>query len=220
VAENGTRSKDDDDGVRSQGARKDMHRTKTFLAHVSPVQEGQPRVAISCTDMTQLQHARLRAFSLQQQQSAIARISELLLKSPEPSALYDEVLEALLANASFGTSGIIVELAGSTRELEVVASRGFGVGPLRSLSECGEAGRLLYIAIDRGGIVFMNVDRASDTDPPSPSTPCERGSISPSEGLRFCRPASVAPFMSMVSSSGRSDSTDAVRHWTTRASAS
>jgi signal transduction histidine kinase/CheY-like chemotaxis protein/chemotaxis methyl-accepting protein methylase len=139
--------------------------------------------SIAFNDVTELEAARVRADVRAQQHAAIARISELAFSSPLPNRLYEAALSALFGHrlwqksderpavtassasgvrpkGSAWSAGIIVELAGQAAGYEVMAARGLGVEPLRTLRGMGDATALLDAVVAGACIVSQGGERA------------------------------------------------------------
>jgi PAS domain S-box-containing protein len=133
---------------------------QTYLARISAAENaGEPGVSIAFADVTQFESASARAAAQRHQNAALARISHLALTLTDARSLCEEALGVLFGSVRGCSAGIIVELAGGTRELEVVASRGLGAEPLRRLQTLGDAAALLDAVLDAGCIVSQSGDR-------------------------------------------------------------
>jgi PAS domain S-box-containing protein len=144
-------------------------RQNTYLARISSAGgPGGARVTIAFTDVTALEAAKAQAVAQQHRQVAIARLSELALRSPESRRLYDEALELLFGNVHACTAGIIVECGEAGGAFEVVASRGLGADPLGALRRMGDAAVLLNEVVERRCVVWQSGERAAWGGPSAP----------------------------------------------------
>jgi signal transduction histidine kinase/chemotaxis methyl-accepting protein methylase/ActR/RegA family two-component response regulator len=133
---------------------------QAYLARISAAENaGEQGVSIAFADVTQFESASARAAAQRRQNAALARLSHLALTLTDTRSLCDEVLGVLFGSVRGCSAGIIVELAGGTRELEVVTSRGLGLEPLRTLHTLGDAAALLDAVLDAGCIVSQSGDR-------------------------------------------------------------
>jgi signal transduction histidine kinase/CheY-like chemotaxis protein/chemotaxis methyl-accepting protein methylase len=134
----------------------------------------EPGLTITFTDVTQLELAKSRAIVQRHQHAALARLSELALTLAEPKRVYDEALGALFGNLPGCSGGVIVELGARSRAFELVASRGLGADPLRTLARRGGATALLDAVVARGCVVTQSGELASWVGPDASSNPTEQ----------------------------------------------
>lgn len=130
-------------------------RGRAYLVRVSAA----PRsgaLTIAYVDVTPIEAARARAVAEQHRQAALARISELGAGLATSGPLYEEALAALFSNVPACSAGAIAELAGGPQRYEVVASRGLGADPLRTLRGMGDAVPLLDQAVARECVVSQH----------------------------------------------------------------
>jgi signal transduction histidine kinase/chemotaxis methyl-accepting protein methylase/CheY-like chemotaxis protein len=143
---------------------------QTYLARISAAENaGEQGISIAFADVTQFESASAGTAAQRQQNAAIARVSHLALTLTDARRLCEEVLGVLFGSVRGCSTGLIVELVGGTRELEVVASRGLGADPLSTLQKLGDAAALLDAVLDAGCIVSQSGDRVWSG--PSASTP-------------------------------------------------
>lgn len=147
------------DAVEQRQTRELSTRTgrRTYLARVAP---GAAGVSIVFTDVTQLEVARAQALSQRHRDAAVARLADMALGVSEPRPLYEEALGMLFGSIPACSAGIIVELGSEPGEYRVMASRGLGADPLRTLRGVGDAGCLLDAVVERGCVVSQGGERA------------------------------------------------------------
>lgn len=140
--------------VRDTGRGEELsvrYRGRAFLASIGA--GGRGTLSIAYADVTAIEVARARAVAEQHRQAALARLSELGANHTTAAPLYEETLAALFGNIHHCSAGIVVELAGGARPYEVVASRGLGADPLRTLRGMIDGLSLLDEAVARECVV-------------------------------------------------------------------
>jgi PAS domain S-box-containing protein len=120
----------------------------------------EPGISIVFNDVSQFEAAQALAVAERRRHSAIARLGQLALDSTSLRVLGEEALAALFSSVGC-SSGILVELSGEPGQYEVMASRGLGVDPLRTLRDMADATALLDAVIAGGCLVSQSGDRAS-----------------------------------------------------------
>jgi hypothetical protein len=134
------------------------HRGRAYLARIATSQ-GESfgnTLTIAYTDVTTIEAARAHAVAEQHRQTALARISERGAALATASPLYEEALAALFSNVHACTAGAIAELTGGSTHYEVVASRGLGADPMRTLRGMVDAVTLLDQAVARECVVSQH----------------------------------------------------------------
>jgi hypothetical protein len=135
---------------------------QVFLARVSLARDAdEPCLSITLIDVKPLDAAKSEAVVQRQQHAALARLSELALTLAEPKHVYDEALALIFENIPFCSAGVLVELTGRTRAFDVIASRGLGVDPLRTLRRAGGSWALLDAVVARGCMVSQSGELAT-----------------------------------------------------------
>lgn len=155
---------------------------QTYVARISGAERvGEPAVAIALADVTQLESDNARAAVQRRHQAALMRLSQLALTLTDPRVLYEEALGVLFANVTGCSAGLIATLEG-TRELQLLASRGLGVEPLRTLRTLGDAAALLDAVLAAGCIVSQSGERVW-SDPSAPRDAAEKPRTTPSRPM-------------------------------------
>jgi signal transduction histidine kinase/ActR/RegA family two-component response regulator/SAM-dependent methyltransferase len=149
-----------------------------YLARVALGNDAaEPCLSITFTDIEPLEAAKSQAIAQRHQHAALARLSELALTLAEPKHVYEEALALIFANISVCSAGVIVELSGRNRAFDVIAARGLGVDPLRTLRKSAGSGALLDAVVERGCIVSHSGELATWGD--TESQPLGGGSPRP-----------------------------------------
>jgi CheY-like chemotaxis protein/PAS domain-containing protein len=134
---------------------------RTYLVRISVGQRGAGRVvALLFSDVSALEAATDRALLHRHQQAAVARLGELALGSCRLPALCGEALSLLVADIPVCRAGLIAECRADVPPLSVIASRGLGTDPLRTLRATGEAYELIERVVERAGRKGEALERA------------------------------------------------------------
>ena len=150
-------------------------RGRSHLARIRVADDASgPRrtLTIKFVDVTALEAAHRRSITEQHRRAALTQISQLGAGLATAAPLYDEALSAMFSNVHPSSAGVIAEVAGSSPEWHVVASRGLGADPMRTLRGMGDAITLLEQAVARQCSVSQYGARVSLDASVAPFEPC------------------------------------------------
>jgi CheY-like chemotaxis protein len=134
---------------------------RTYLVRVSVGQRGAGRlVALLFSDVSALEAATERALSYRHQQAAVARLGGLALGPCRLPVLGDEALSLLVADIPVCCAGVIAECKADAPPLSVIASRGLGTDPLRTLRATGGGYELIERVVERAAREREPLERA------------------------------------------------------------
>jgi PAS domain S-box-containing protein len=135
---------------------------RTYLTRIAPLHDhSEPGVSIVFNDVSEFAAAQALAVAERRRHAKVTRLGELAIGSTSLRMLGAEALATLFGSIAGCSFGIVVELTGEPRQYEVLASRGLGVDPLRTLSGMADAAALLDAVIAGGCLVSQSGDRAS-----------------------------------------------------------